>query len=235
MSDLQSLLSLHGYLPSVLHGAWVTVQLSLLSLLVALVLGMLAANGKLSSNPLSKGLAMVYTTVVRGIPDLVLMMMVFYGGQILVNSFTDAMDWQYFEVSAFLSGVLSIGFIYGAYMGETFRGAIQAVDKGQLMAGRAYGMTHGQVYRRILVPLMMRHALPGIGNNWLVLLKGTALVSLIGLEDMMRKAQVAAGSTHKPFTFYLSVALLFLLFTSLSMFVFRRLERRYRLVEREAA
>ena len=180
----------------------------------------------------------LYTTVIRGIPDLVLMMLIFFGGQILLNnSLYSINEWlnewftasdpnhewtsylpDYIDVSPFIAGVLTIGFIFGAYMAETFRGAIMAVDTHThtLEAAKAYGMSSALAFRRILLPQMIRHALPGFGNNWLVLLKTTALVSIIGLEDMVRMSALAAGSTKMPFTFYMTVAVIFLFFTSVS-------------------
>jgi arginine/ornithine transport system permease protein len=122
---------------------------------------------------------------------------------------------------------MTLGFIYGAYMTETFRGAILAVPHGQLEAGYAYGLRRAQVFVRILLPQMIRHALPGFGNNWLVLLKATALVSIIGLDDMVRKATLAAGSTREPFTFYLVIALDYLVLTTISVLVLKALERHY--------
>ena len=117
--------------------------------------------------------------------------------------------------------------IFGAYMAETFRGAILAIERGQLEAAYAYGMSPWQVFHRVLFPQMVRHALPGFGNNWLVLLKTTALVSVIGLDDMVRKAGLAAGSTQLPFTFYMAVALIFLAFTAISTALLRWAEVRY--------
>ena len=134
---------------------------------------------------------------------------------------------DYIDISPFAAGVATIGFIFGAYMTETFRGAILAVDKGELEAARAFGMRASQVFVRILFPQMMRHALPGFGNNWLVLLKTTALVSIIGLDDMVRKASLAAGSTQQPFTFYMAVALIFLVFTAVSTSALKWAERHY--------
>jgi arginine/ornithine transport system permease protein len=124
--------------------------------------------------------------------------------------------------------VLTLGFIYGAYMTETFRGAILAVPRGQLEAARAFGMRPALVVRRILLPQMLRHALPGLGNNWLVLLKATALLSVLGLDDMVRKAALAAGATRQPFTFYLAVALVFLALTTVSTLALAALERHAR-------
>jgi len=241
------MLDLKGYELSLLQGAGITLEVALLSLLVAVVLGMLGAVAKLSGSVPARALATAYTTVIRGIPDLVLMMLIFFGGQVLLNNACyginewlnqwmsnrdPAHEWasylpDYIEISPFTAGTLTIGFIFGAYMTETFRGAILAVDKGQLEAARAFGMSGGKVFRRILFPQMMRHALPGFGNNWLVLLKTTALVSVIGLDDMVRKASLAAGATRLPFTFYMVVALIFLVFTALSTSMLKWAERKY--------
>ncbi len=219
---------LHGYGPSILEGAGLTVAVAFLSLALAIVLGLIAAVMKLSKSQAAIALAQVYTTIIRGVPDLVLMLLIYFGGQRLVNN---VMPWfgyeDYVDINPFIAGSLTIGFIYGAYLGETFRGAILAVEVGMLEAGHAFGMTKWQVFYRILVPQMMRHALPGFGNNWLVLMKSTALVSVIGLEDMVRKAGLAAGATREPFKFYFAVALLFLAFTTVSILVLRWAEKHY--------
>jgi histidine transport system permease protein len=176
----------------------------------------------------------LYTTVVRGVPDLVMMLLVFYGGQVLINQVSDYLEWEMIELNAFAAGVLTIGFIFGAYFTETFRGAFQAVPAGQMEAGRAYGMSGWQAFWRVLFPQMLRYALPGMGNNWLVLLKSTAIVSMIGLSDMTWLADQAGRSTHQPFTFYLAVCVLYLAMTSVSNAVLQRLERRYNVGVREA-
>ncbi|WP_120511451.1 ABC transporter permease [Photobacterium salinisoli] len=241
------MLDLKGYEWSLIEGAWVTLQVALLSLVLAMVLGMMGALAKLSRYRLARLTATTYTTVIRGIPDLVLMMLIFFGGQVLLNnslygvnewlnnyfaSSDPSHEWtaylpDYIEVSPFVAGILTIGFIFGAYMAETFRGAIMAVDKGELEAAKAYGMSSAMSFRRVLLPQMIRHALPGFGNNWLVLLKTTALVSIIGLDDMVRKGALAAGTTQMPFTFYMAIAVLFLVFTSLSTSVLKWAERRF--------
>lgn len=225
---------LHGYLPAILEGAWVTIEVSLMSLAYAIVLGMLGALAKLSKSRLAKAVAGTYTTIIRGIPDLVLMLLIFFGGQVIVNRVVAAMDWGYVDINPFVAGTLTIGFIFGAYMTETFRGAILAVPKEQSEAGIAYGMTRAQVFFRIVLPQMVRHALPGFGNNWLVLLKTTALVSIIGLEDMVREANLAAGATREPFTFFFAVAIIYLVFTSVSILILQLAERRYSVGVRRA-
>lgn len=216
-----------GYLPYVLAGASLTIAVAVVSLLLAVLLGLLAAASKLYGPLPARWIAGLYTTVIRGIPDIVLMMLIFFGGQVSLNAVADKLGWRYIDVNPFAAGVLTIGFIFGAYMGETFRGAIMAVPRGQIEAGHAYGMTPWQVFKLITLPAMTRHAMPGFFNNWLVLVKTTALVSLIGLQDMVFKAGVAANSLRKPFTFYLLVAVLFLLITIISDLIFGWLQRRY--------
>jgi His/Glu/Gln/Arg/opine family amino acid ABC transporter permease subunit len=213
--------------PYILEGMLLTVELAVLSLIFALTLGFLGAIAKLSNNRIAQIVATLYTTLIRGVPDIVLMFIIFFGGQLLVNIIGDELGLDYIEISEFTAGVVTIGFIFGAYMAETFRGAILAVPRGEIEAGFAYGMTPLQVFSRITFPACVRHAIPGFGNNWLVLAKTTALVSVIGLEDMVFRATQAGGSLRKPFTFYLVVALLYLVITAVSDGGLRWLDRRY--------
>lgn len=221
------MVDLHGYLPLILKGTLLTVEVAVLSLLIAILLGLIGAAAKLSGSRVAKSIAGVYTTVIRGVPDLVLMTLVFFGGQMLVNEIGDRLGWDYVDVSPFVAGVLTIGFIFGAYLTETFRGGIMAVSRGEIEAGHAYGLTSIQVFLRITFPAMVRHALPGFSNNWLVLAKTTALVSVIGLHDMVFNARQAGGATRQPFTFYFLVAILFLVITGVSDLGLRWVERRY--------
>ncbi len=222
------MLNLQGYGPSILQGTILTIELCLASLAIAMLLGILTALAKLSHSRALSLLAQTYTTVIRGIPDLVLMLLIFYGGQVFINRIGPMVGYiDYIDINPFVAGVSTIGFIFGAYMAETFRGAILAVPDGQLEAGYAYGMSRFQVFVRILLPQMVRHAIPGFGNNWLVLMKTTALVSIIGLNDMVRMAGLAAGATRKPFTFYLVVAVNYLILTSVSILILNRLNTRY--------
>ena len=217
---------LQGYGASLLQGAALTLAVALGALALALVLGLAGAVAKLSGSAFWRLSATVYTTVIRGVPDLVLMMLIFYGGQIAVNAALAALSFESVDIDPFIAGVATLGFIFGAYFTETFRGAIQAVPKGQIEAGRAFGMSPGLVFRRITAPQMLRLAIPSFTNNWLVLVKSTALVSLIGLNDMLQRAQQAAGATREPFTFYLAVGALYLAVTSVSVLVLRALEHR---------
>ena len=226
--------SLKGFGPLLLQGTWMTIKLSVLSLLVSVVLGLLGAGSKLSSVALLRVPAQLYTTLIRGVPDLVLMLLIFYSLQTWLTSLTDAMGWEYIEIDPFAAGVITLGFIYGAYFTETFRGAILAVPRGQLEAGTAYGLSRGQRFRYVIFPQMMRFALPGIGNNWMVMLKATALVSIIGLADLVKAAQDAGKSTYQLFYFLVLAAVIYLMITSASNFVLRILERRYSAGSREA-
>jgi arginine/ornithine transport system permease protein len=226
------MIDLHGYGPSIFEGAILTVEVAVLSLLIALFLGLAGAIAKQSKNPIPRAIATIYTTVIRGVPDLVLMLLIFFGGQMLMNIFSDWLYEQFkwdvfFNINEFIAGVVTIGFIFGAYMAETFRGAFQSVDPGQIEAGYAYGMSKRQVFFKISFPQMMRHAIPGLGNNWLVMLKTTALVSIIGLADMVRLASEAAKAVHEPFTFLIPVAFAYLFLTAISEWVLKRLEIKY--------
>jgi len=222
------MINLHGYGPSILDGTVVTLTVSLASLAISMLLGIIGALSKLSPFKPLRFAAQIYTTVIRGIPDLVLMLLVFFGGQVFINQIAPMLGYdEYIDINPFIAGVSTIGFIFGAYMTETFRGAILAVNKGQLEAGNAYGMTGLQVFRRILMPQMVRHALPGFGNVWLVLIKTTALVSIIGLDDMVRKAALAAGATRLPFTFYAVVAFNYLVITTISIYILKWLDTRF--------
>jgi His/Glu/Gln/Arg/opine family amino acid ABC transporter permease subunit len=220
---------LHGYLPAILGGLALTLQLAVVSLAVACVFGLAGAVAKLSGSRLARGIAVAYTTSIRALPDLVLMLLIFYGGQIAVNAVADRYGWGYVDVNPFVAGTLTIGFIYGAYLTETFRGAILAIPRGQIEAAQAFGMRGSQVLWRVTVPQMIRHAIPGFANNWLVMVKATALVSIIGLDDMVHRAGLASAATREPFTFYAAVALIYLAITTLSILGLGWLERRFSL------
>ncbi|KIH81638.1 ABC transporter permease [Pseudomonas batumici] len=229
-----STFGLKGFGPLLLEGFWMTVKLSILSLLLSVLLGLVGASAKLSSVKLLRIPAQLYTTLIRGVPDLVLMLLIFYSLQTWLTSFTEALDWDYIEIDPFGAGVITLGFIYGAYFTETFRGAILAVPRGQLEAATAYGLTRAQRFRFVIFPQMMRFALPGIGNNWMVILKATALVSIIGLADLVKAAQDAGKSTYQLFYFLVLAALIYLVITSASNYVLRWLERHYAAGSREA-
>ena len=220
--------SIWEYRYLLLSGTVVTVQLAVGSLILSVALGLAGASAKLAHNPISNRFASAYTTLVRGVPDLVLMMLLFYGGQQIVNDLGTVTGWwDYLEIDQFIAGIGSIGFVFGAYMTETFRGAILAIPRGQIEAGISCGMTNLTIFRRITWPQMVRHALPSFTNNWLVLIKATALVSVIGLHDVVWNASTAGRSVREPFTFMFAVLLIYLALTAISDIGLRWLDRRY--------
>ena len=212
-----------------LAGTAVTIQLAIGSLFLSVVLGLIGASAKLAKNPVSQRIAAGYTTLVRGVPDLVLMMLLFYGGQQIVNDLGSATGlWDYVEINQLTAGIASIGFVFGAYMTETFRGAILAIPRGQIEAGISCGMMPFTIFYRITWPQMIRHALPSFTNNWLVLVKATALVSVIGLHDLVWNASTAGRTVREPFTFMFAVLIIYLILTAISDVGLRWLDRRYR-------
>jgi arginine/ornithine transport system permease protein len=223
-----------GYYLGILQGSLISVAVALTSLVLAVVLGLLTAAARLSKHRPSVLIATCYATVMRGIPELVLMLLVFYGGTMGLNHLLQIMgSTASLDINPFVAGVLTLGMVYGAYMSETFRGAILAIPAGQAESAQAFGMGRQQIFMRIILPQMVRYALPGFSNNWLVLIKSTALVSLIGLQDMTYLAKQASAATRQPFVFMLFTGLLFLLFTSLSLWGLRKLNHRYSLGSRK--
>jgi histidine transport system permease protein len=218
---------LSGYGPVLLNGTWLTIQLALLSLLLSVMIGLIGASSKLSNFKVARSVATVYTTLIRSVPDLVIMLLIYYSLQLGLNSITESLGMEQIDINPFVAGVITLAFIYGAYFTETFRGAFQSVPKGQIEAAFAYGMTPLQVFRRVLFPQMMRFALPGIGNNWQVLIKATALVSIIGLTDIVKITQDAGRSTMDVFYFSVIAAVIYLAITTASNLILMWLERRY--------
>ena len=220
---------LYGYSQVIIQGTLVTLELALSSVLLAVIIGLIGAGGKLSKNRLISGIFGCYTTLIRGVPDLVLMLLIFYGLQIVLNSVTESLGMAQIDIDPLGAGIITLGFIYGAYYTETFRGAFMAVPRGQIEAATAFGFSSAQIFRRILFPAMMRFALPGIGNNWQVILKATALVSLLGLNDVVKATVLAGKGTYQPFYFAIVAGVIYLVFTTVSNGVLLWLERRYSL------
>ncbi|WMY75649.1 histidine ABC transporter permease HisQ [Buttiauxella selenatireducens] len=218
---------LYGFSEVIFKGAIVTLELALSSVILAVIIGLAGAGAKLSKNRPLALLFEGYTTLIRGVPDLVLMLLIFYGLQMALNVLTDSLGVAQFDIDPMVAGIITLGFIYGAYFTETFRGAFLAVPRGHIEAATAFGFTGSQTFRRILFPAMMRFALPGIGNNWQVILKATALVSLLGLEDVVKATQLAGKSTWQPFYFAIVAGIIYLIFTTISNGVLLWLERRY--------
>ncbi|MTI10969.1 ABC transporter permease [Curvivirga aplysinae] len=218
-----------------LQGIGWTVLVSICSLIISVIFGLFGAWGKLGKHPLANKVTNGYTTIVRGIPDLVLMLLLFYGGQQLLNDIGKQTGlWKYVEINQFAAAVMTIGFIFGAYMTETFRGAILAIPHGQIEAGIACGMSKGQIFRRIIWPQMVRYALPSFTNNWLVLMKTTALASVLGLQELTYVARSVGAKYREQFTFLFFALIVYLIFTAISEYGLRRLDKKYNVGVRRA-
>jgi len=205
-----------------------TLLLGICGLVLAMALGLVGAAAKIGGGAILRRVAGYYTTFVRSVPDLCMMLLLYFGGQTLLNKLGATTGWwDYVELNAFVAGFMTIGFIFGAYMTETFRGAYGSIPAGQFEAAHAIGMTRAQVFRLITFPQLMGYALPSIGVNWMVLLKTTALVSVIGLHDVVFYGMSAGNTTRNPFAFLLAIMAIYLLFTAVSDAVLRALEARY--------
>ncbi|WP_352878534.1 ABC transporter permease subunit [Mesorhizobium sp. M1027] len=207
--------------------ASVTVLLSVLGFALGAVFGGLAAAGRLYNSQLLRFLAVGYCTVFRGVPDLLTIYLLYYGGSVALTSLGHSLGGSGFVgVPAFATGTLAIAVISGAYQAEVYRGAYLAIDQGQHDAACALGLNRLQRLRQVIFPQLVRYALPGLGNVWQLVLKDSSLISVIGLVELMRQAQIAAGSTREPFIFYIAAALLYLAIASVTGNAFYRLERK---------
>lgn len=201
-----------GFLPQVISGTLITIELALCAALLGIGIGLIGAALESISNPWLRYSSAALIFIVRGLPELLVLFFIYFGAAVILSKIVG----HYVDINAFVAGVIALGLIFGAYASQVFRGAFLAVDRGQMEAGKAMGFGSFQIFHRIQLPQAWRHAIPGIGNLWLVLLKDTAIVTLIGLSDMMNQAKIAASSTHQPFTFYMLAAVIYLLITSIS-------------------
>lgn len=216
-----------AYFPLLMQGFGITVSMALLAFALSCLMGVLGAWGQLSRWRAVRWLVMGYTTIVRGIPDIVLILIFYFKMQALMNLLTTAGGVERIDVSPFISGTITIGLIYGAYLTETFRGATLAVDVGQGEAATALGLKPMQRLRLVTLPQIVRQALPGTMNVWMVLTKSTAVVSIIGLSDLVGVAVDAGRSTREFFWFLMAAFLGYLLITWVSQMLFNGLERRF--------
>jgi octopine/nopaline transport system permease protein len=216
-----------GWGVEIIEATLMTVAVSLCAFLFGLAFGTLGAWAKLSGALVARALGDVYTTVLRGIPDLLVIYLLYFGGSTALTAIGRALGAEGFiGVNAFLTGALAVGIVSGAYQTEVFRGAYLAIARGELEAARAVGMRPLLLFRRIVVPQVLRFALPGMGNVWQLILKESALISVTGLVELLRQSQVAAGSTKQPFPFYITAMAMYLVLTSASSWLFRWSEAR---------
>lgn len=214
-----------GWGDEIATGLFVTVALALATLPLGIVAGLALALAKRGNDPALRLSANIYTTLFRGLPELLTLFLVFYGGQNLINTLTEAVGWAQITLSSFVSGMIALGFVFSAYASEVFLSAFRAIPTGQAEAGRALGLTRFMILRLVTFPQLIRIALPGLSNVWLNLLKDTALVSVIGLADILRQTGVAARVTREPFFFFALACVLYLLLTLLSSLAIGRIDR----------
>lgn len=215
-----------GWGALMLMAALMTLAVTATALVIGAIFGAAVASAKLSGNRLLSVLGHAYTTVFRGIPELLVIYFVYFGGSSAVTAFGQWLGYDGFlGLPSFIAGALAVGIISGAYQAEVYRGSFLAISKGELEAAAAIGMSRSLRFRRVILPQVFRLSIPGIGYVWQLSLKDSALVSVIGIAELMRTSQVAAGSTRQYFLFYIVGGVLYLLLTSLSDRVFNGAER----------
>jgi polar amino acid transport system permease protein len=222
LGDALSLLSFgpDGWGDELAAGAWLTIRLALATLPFGLLLGLAVALMRDSGRPALRIPGNVFTTVFRGLPELLTLLLVYFGGQMLL-----ARIFGQVEVSAFIAGLVALGLVFAAYASEVFLGAFRGIGRGQYEAGHALGMRPLAMFRLIILPQLIRLALPGLANLWLVLLKETSLVSVIALNDLLRQTSVAVRATKEPFLFYFVACMIYLAMSAVSSVGIAGIER----------
>ncbi|SOC38404.1 amino acid ABC transporter membrane protein 1 (PAAT family) [Rhizobium subbaraonis] len=216
-----------GWGDEIAVGFLVTASLAVATLPVGLLLGFFIALAKQSQERSLRLSADIYTTIFRGLPELLTLFIVYYGLQILVQNLLSALGYQgAIEINAFFAGMIALGVVFSAYCSEVLLSAFKAIPRGQYEAGYALGLHHGRTMRLVILPQLIRVALPGLGNLWMALLKDTALVSVVGLTDILRQTGIAARVTKEAFLFYSIACALFLVLAFLSSLAFSAIESR---------
>lgn len=216
------------YLSLMYAATLVTLGLAVCSLIVGLLLSMLFVVLETNKVRCIRQPTSIIIALIRGLPEILVVFLIYFGSTELLEVITG----EYIEFSAFGCGVLALSIIFAAYASQSLRGAIQAISVGQWESGFALGLSRPQTFLRIILPQVWRHALPGLANQWLVLLKDTALISLIGVDDLLRQAELVNTNTHQPFTWFGIAALIYLIITLISQVGIRKLEMRFTRFER---
>ncbi len=217
-----------GWGDELFYATLMTIAVALAALLIGFLLAGVFATFKLSNNKSLNIIGSLYTTIFRGVPELLVIYLFFFGGSGAVMYVAKIFGYNgYIEVNAFFTGAISIGIISGAYSTEVFRGAIQSINQGQFEASKVLGFKKNIYYYKIIIPQMLRLALPNISNVWQITLKDTSLISVTGLVEIMRQSYIAAGYTRDPLFFYSFAAVLYLFLTFFSLKLFNKLEKKY--------
>ena len=217
-----------GWGDELFYATLMTIAVAITAMLIGFFFALIFTPLKLSKNKFLNLIANTYTTIIRGVPELLVIYLFFFGGSAAVMFVASIFGYgEYIEINAFITGAFSIGVISGAYSTEVFRGAIQSIDKGQFEAANVLGLSKFGKFFKIILPQTLRLAIPNLSNVWQITLKDTSLISVTGLIEIMRQSYVAAGSTRDPLFFYSFAAVLYLLLTFLSMKLINRLEVKY--------
>lgn len=215
-----------GWGDELLISSLMTIMVSLSAIWLGIFIAIFTTWAKISGNLILRLFANFYTTVIRGIPELLVIYLIFFGSGASIMYLAKIFGYNgYIELNAFTMGTISIGLISAAYSTEVFRGAYNIIDKGQIEAAKTLGMSKFSIFYKVLAPQILKYALPGLGNVWQITLKDTALVSVTGLVEIMRQTRIASNVTHSPLTFILSAAILYLILTTFSSKVFDKLEK----------
>ena len=217
-----------GWGDELFYATLMTIAVAITAMLIGFFFALIFTPLKLSKNKFFNLIANSYTTVIRGVPELLVIYLFFFGGSAAIMFVASIFGYgEYIEINAFITGAFSIGIISGAYSTEVFRGAIQSIDKGQFEACKVLGLKRYIYFLKVIMPQMLRLAIPNLSNVWQITLKDTSLISVTGLVEIMRQSYIAAGSTRDPLFFYSFAAVLYLMLTFLSMKLINRLEVKY--------
>ena len=218
-----------GWGDELLIATMMTIAVSITAMIIGFLFALIFTPLKLSKSKFLNLIGNSYTTVIRGVPELLVIYLFFFGGSGAVMYVASIFGYnEYIEINAFITGSFAIGIISGAYSTEVFRGAIQSIDKGQFEASKVLGLKKPVHFFKVIMPQMLRLAVPNLSNVWQITLKDTSLISVTGLVEIMRQSYIAAGSTRDPLFFYSFAAVLYLLLTFLSMKLINKLETKYR-------
>mgnify|MGYP000987488270 CR=1 FL=1 len=232
MTDL-----LQGWGPAIARGVLTTIEVAILSLALGFAWAALGAMAQLSTNGILRRLGRAFTVIVRGTPELLIILIVYFGGAVSLTRLAKAVDpgAGFVEIPALAAGVFALSLVFGGFAAEVLRGAYLAVPKGEMEAAAAFGMSRRTAFLSIRLPLMWRYGLPGLGNNWISLIKDTSLISIVGLEELMRISAMATSVTSEPFHFYLTAAAIYFVLIAANTALVDALERRAARGERKLA
>jgi len=211
-----------------LGGFWSTIQIAVGAYALGLTIGLFGALGKIHGSKFTRWMLEIYTTLIRAVPELVLILLLYYAGTGAINSILETMGYRPIDISGLVAGIAVLGIVQGAYATEVLRGAMRAIPRGQIEAAQAFGMSSTTILRRITIPAMIPHAIPGMANLWLIVAKDTALLAVVGFTELALVTRQAAGVTHAYWVFFLAAGALYLSLTLVSNLMFKRLEKHAR-------